>query len=119
MTIEDIMAQMFAKRAERLKLQAKADLLEEEEKALAATLTAKKATSGQYGNYFLKTKTKPVPRCPPENWPQVWAYVRENNAFDLLHKRLTETAVMARINGGESVPGIVTDDKTTYTVSEA
>jgi len=113
-TVEDICAQLAAKRRERLKLQAQADLLEQEEKNLAAELTAQSATEGQYGSYYLKRKAKKVPRAT--DWAQVWTYVRENNSFDMLHKRLTETAVMARIDAGESVPGVVTDEKITYTV---
>jgi hypothetical protein len=41
------------------------------------------------------------------DWPTVWEYVRENNAFHLLHKRLTTLAVKELWDAGLDVPGVV------------
>jgi hypothetical protein len=113
--IETILSQIASKTVERLKIQKQADKLEEEAKALTAKLDSLGVVTGTYGRFEVERKSKPVPRT--EDWTKVWAYIRENNAFDLLHKRLTETAVMARFNANEPIPGIVTDDKVTYKIT--
>jgi len=41
-----------------------------------------------------------------DNWDALWSYIRENNAFELLHKRLTDSAVKERWDAGEEVPGV-------------
>ena len=40
------------------------------------------------------------------DWQQVYAYVLETHAFDLLHKRLGVKAWEERINAGAYVPGV-------------
>lgn len=114
MSIETILSQLASKRRERLTLQEKANKLEQEEKNLQAELDALGAAEGQYGSYYLRVKAKQVPRAV--DWNAFYKYVHDNNAFDMLHKRLTETAIMARVREGEIIPGIVTDDKKTYSV---
>ena len=80
-------------------------------------LYAAKVASGQYGPYLVEFINKRVPRCT--DWPNLHAYIKQEGAFELLHKRLTETAIMERVNAGELVPGIVIDDKPTYKISAA
>ena len=104
-------------RNERLALNREADKLEQREKSILDTLTLAKVQTGTYGSYAVVVSKKKVPRCT--DWVGLHAYIRENNAFDMLHKRLTETAIMARVDEGEFVPGIVTDDKITYTFTVA
>ncbi len=41
-----------------------------------------------------------------EDWDALWSYIRENDAFELLHKRLTDSAVKERWDAGEEVPGV-------------
>jgi hypothetical protein len=113
--IENILAQISAKTNERLKLQAQANKLDEEAKALSDQLTKLGAKTGSYGAYFLTATTKKVPVA--QDWPSFWSYIRENNAFELLHKRVTEKAAMERINAGESIPGVSTADKVSYTIT--
>lgn len=114
--IESKLKELFAKRAERLKLKNKADILEQEEKNLQAELAAASVLPGIYGTLALSSKTKTVPKC--DDWSAFHRYVISQNAPELLHKRLTESAVMERIEAGEVLPGISTDDKITYTVKE-
>lgn len=40
-----------------------------------------------------------------KDWPAVYEYVRENDAFDLFEKRLNKTAFRDRLEAGEAVPG--------------
>lgn len=115
--VDTLVATLFAKREERLKLNARAAVLEQEEKNAAAELAALGVTAGFFGSYALTSKTKTVPKC--DDWNSFHRYVIANNAPELLHKRLTESAVMERINAGEIIPGISTDDKITYNVKVA
>jgi hypothetical protein len=116
MDTKDILKALFTKRAERLKLTAKAAILEQEEKSLAAELAAANVKTGVYGKFALTAKSKEVPKC--DDWTQFHRYVIAQNAPELLHKRLTESAIMERIEAGEIIPGISTDTKTAYTVKE-
>lgn len=40
------------------------------------------------------------------NWEEVYRFIKEHDAFDLLHKRLTVTAVRLRWDDGVEVSGI-------------
>lgn len=102
---------------ERLKLDQASAKLKVTEDSIKDWLTANGVTSGNYGRYNLTVTTKDVPRCT--DWAGFHAYIKESGNFDMLHKRLTESAVMARINDGEYVPGITTDPKTSYKLGAA
>lgn len=45
-----------------------------------------------------------------EDWEQLWAYIRENNAFQLLERRVSVTAYRDMLNLGRPVPGVVPND---------
>jgi hypothetical protein len=42
------------------------------------------------------------------DWEEVYKYIKANDAFDLLQRRLTETAVKLRWDDGIRLPGIET-----------
>lgn len=48
------------------------------------------------------TKKRPI----ANDWSKVYSFIREHDAFDLLHKRLTESAVNLRFDDGVEIPGI-------------
>ena len=45
-------------------------------------------------------------RAIAQDWSKIHEYIRENDAFDLLHKRLTDSAVLLRKDDGVDVPGV-------------
>jgi len=99
-------------RNERLKLDEQSKKLKVREDSILDNLTAASVTSGKYGAYqAIVAKTK-VARVT--DWHNFHAYIKENDALDMLTKHITQSAIMARINEGELVPGVTTDDKTTY-----
>lgn len=104
-------------RNQRLALDQESAKLKVREDSILDNLTAAKVESGKYGKINLTVKTKSVPRCT--DWPGFHAYILQTGNLDMLHKRLTESAVMARMDDGEYVPGIVKDEKTTYSVTLA
>ena len=48
--------------------------------------------------------SKKVPSV--KDWTAFFAYVKENDAWDLLAKRVNDTAVAERWDNGETIPGI-------------
>lgn len=99
----------FAKtRDARIEKDKEAAALKAEENELKDRLIAimrdqKVATVG--GSEFVVThrvKMKPV----AQDWSEIYAYVRDNDAFDLLQKRLTEGAVKLRWEDNIVIPGI-------------
>jgi hypothetical protein len=48
--------------------------------------------------------TKKVPSV--KDWPAFFEYVKENDAWDLLARRVNDTAVAERWDNGETIPGV-------------
>lgn len=102
--------QWYLLNQERLELQRQADALEEKEKKLkaeASTLMKQHSVLKIKGSLcdveIEEGATVPTPR----NWELIYKYIQENGAFDLLQRRLSETAVRARWDEGEDhLPGI-------------
>jgi hypothetical protein len=97
-----------AKRTERLSAQNLANNLEKEENALKATLTA--ALRGEKEPGISKTHRAMVEqeiKPSATDWPTIHAYVKARDAFDLLQRRLTDSAVKLRWDDGIEIPGIV------------
>ena len=100
---------MYNTRQQRLKLNKEADKLEKEEKALKEEIVAElskskttKAIGGKLATATLVTKQKLV----AEDWELVYKYITKNNAFELLQKRLSDPAVIERMEAGKTIPGI-------------
>lgn len=120
-TLQELIDSWGTARTNRLAEAKKVEALEVTEKKLKALVIAKMmeskqtSTGGQkYGANYSR-KEKPT----TGDWQKLYAYIKENDAFDLLQKRLTETAVTARWEDGEEIPGIVkfpVDDITMFTV---
>lgn len=80
-----------------------------------AMIDAKASSHGakKYGvNY--KRKIKPV----AGDWSKIYGWIAANDGFDILQKRLTDTAVQARWDDKIIIPGIIefpVDDITVFT----
>jgi hypothetical protein len=57
---------------------------------------------GKIANVSISTEEEPT----AENWDDVWAYVKKNNAWELLQRRLNSSAVKERWEAGKKVPGV-------------
>jgi hypothetical protein len=53
-------------------------------------------------------KTKRIPKVKDGDWTAIHQHIYNTGEFDLLQKRLNDTAVMARLEAGETLPGIET-----------
>lgn len=40
-----------------------------------------------------------------KNWPKVYAYIKANDAWDLLERRMARVAYRDRLEAGEAIPG--------------
>jgi len=82
--------------------------MEEEEKALKAYIIdnlPKSEASGAAGKVARVTiVSKEVPQV--NDWEAFHAYVKKNNAFELLQKRLSDTAINERWEAGKTIPGV-------------
>lgn len=118
--LSDLIDAYGAKRQERLLVKQTMDKLEEQEKKLKAQviqmmITAKASSHGgkKFGvNY--KRKDKPT----AGDWSKIYAWIKENDGFDILQRRLTESAVEARREDKIIIPGIMmfpVDDVTVFT----
>ena len=85
----------------------RAQLLEYEEVVSQAIITA----MSELGLDALSTPHGKVQRVVKEtpfvtDWEKFHAYVLENGALDLLHKRLSQKVALERIEEGEEIPGV-------------
>lgn len=99
---------LFDLREKRLKLDKEAAKAKAAETALADHIinTLPKDSTGAAGKHHrVQVKLKEVPQV--KDWPAFYAYVKKNNAFDLLQKRLSEGAVQERlVESKKGLPGV-------------
>jgi len=109
----------YKTREQRLLMQKQVDNVETEEKKLKEEiireLQASQVTSigGQIARVTIQEKIKPI----AQDWSQIHAWIKENDAFDLMQRRLTEAAVKARWEEGIKIPGV--DSFTVFDLSVA
>jgi hypothetical protein len=73
-----------------------------------------KALGGKFGLVKLQESIEPI----STDWRLTWDFIKEHDAFELLHKRLTVTAVKERWEHGEEVPGVGRVPKYNLSVSK-
>ena len=78
----------------------------------------KNESMGAAGSHYrvtLKKDTKPT----TTDWTQVFEYIKLNDAFDIVQRRLTEGAVKARWEEGIEIPGVSKFQTTKLTVARS
>ncbi len=112
--------QYIAARNQRLGYDKKSAELHKHEVLLRQAVIAKVRETGQTASStplgVVKIKAHQEPKAT--NWPEVWQYIKENDAFDLLHKSLTVTAIRDRVAEGITIPGIEFTEVWKATVSK-
>lgn len=118
MDIESLITELHTKRTERLSLQRKAELLEEEEKSLKAQIgkymRAANRVVYEVGSLVCSYQESEEPFV--EDWSKTIAYIKQTGSVDLLQKRLTMSAARARIAEEGSIPGVGIATKVTINV---
>jgi hypothetical protein len=59
-------------------------------------------------------ETKMVPYV--EDWPEFLTWIKNNDALDCLQKRLTDSAIAARLADNKDIPGVKQAEKSVITV---
>lgn len=99
---------LYLTRQDRLTAQKVVDELQERETALREylinNLPKSEATGVQGGVARATVVLKEVPRV--EDWDALYAYVKKQNAFELLQRRVSNAAVEERWELGKQVPGV-------------
>lgn len=100
--------EFYVAREERLELARQLAAADQKEKLLKehiireCGLAKLSAIGGQRAIVKLTSKQKPI----VTNWNDVYSFIRKEDAFDLLQKRLTDTAVKLRWDDGIALAGI-------------
>jgi len=53
-----------------------------------------------------------------KDWPEIWGYVVENEAFDLIERRINNKAYRDRLEAGETIPGTESFDVITLSLTK-
>lgn len=111
---------LYQLREKRLEEQKKVDVIEEEEKALKEHLIQnlpKSEASGVAGKLARVTiVTKIVPQV--EDWDKFYAHIKKKGEFDLMQRRVSDTAVKERWDAGKQVPGVKTFNALTVSINK-
>lgn len=110
---------LHEKRSARLAADKVAAALKDEEQALIEHIinNLPKDSGGAIGKaYKVTVVTKEKPQV--KDWPLFYAYVLKNKAFDLLQRRLSDTAIAERIADKRKVPGVEMFNATTVSLTK-
>lgn len=116
--IAALVDQLFKLREKRYKLQRAATAIEEQEKDIRARLIAelpKHDATGIAGKIArAQLEVKRVWRV--QEWDKLYAYIGRTKAFDLLQRRLNESAIKERAEAKRPVPGVAAEAITTVSL---
>lgn len=99
---------IYQLRETRLGLERQAELVKKNESLvreyIIATLPKSEAmgVAGKVCRVTVKTKTVPQVK----DWDKVYKFIKENDAFDLLQRRLSDAAVSERWDDDVEIPGV-------------
>lgn len=95
-------------RDRRRSLQREVDDIQAEETELKNTIVSEltKANSRSVGGSSFICSIEQVDKPVAGDWSKTYEWIKENDSFDLLQKRLNEAAVLARWEEGIVIPGI-------------
>jgi hypothetical protein len=100
--------QLYEVREKRLLLSKQVDEFQAHEVALKEHLIQnlpKSEASGVAGKLCRVTVvSKPIPQV--KDWDKFYKFVKKTGAFDLMQRRLSDTAVKERWEAGKEVPGV-------------
>lgn len=99
---------LFVTREQRLDLQRRLDKMAELESALKEWFIENLPRSDASGiaGKIARVQIKANPTPVVDDWDKFYAYVKRHNAFELLQRRLNETAVKERWEDKKQVPGV-------------
>lgn len=99
---------LYELRAQRLDAEKAIKAMKSDELALRVTIkrlldaASLEGGRGQIASTSVIHSTEPTAK----DWPAIYGFIRENDAFDMLQRRLSATAVKDRWESGIIIPGI-------------
>lgn len=107
-------------RAQRLNLEKEVKERKRTEKAYMEHIIAKLRGINMEngGGHVANASIKEVEVPTPKDWPAIWEFVKQNNAWDLLQKRLSGKAVQERWDQEIVIPGIETFTKVSLSLTK-
>lgn len=117
--LPDVINRYISVRAQRLTLEKEAASIKELEDELSKLIVERYREQGinvlgSTNGSVKMTKTE-EPVC--NDWPELWDHIKETGQWELLHKRITTTAIKEHYDAGETIPGISFIDKFKLSVS--
>ena len=88
----------------------------EAKQTLIKALQSQELSAAASAKYLVKYKLEDKPIA--SNWDDIYRYIQDTGSFDLLQRRLLESAVKARWEDDEELPGITTYPVDKLTVSK-
>ena len=111
---------LFKTREKRLEAQKVVDAIEAEEKALKEHIIQnlpKSEASGVAGKVARVTVvTKVIPQV--KDWDVFYKFIKKTDSFDLLQRRLTDTAIRERWEDGKTIPGVESFNAVTVSINK-
>jgi hypothetical protein len=101
--VDALYATKEARRAAERELRAGELVEAEEEQAILRDLQRTGVTQVQ--GRVAVAEVRDAPSIMVTDWPALHAFVKAQDAWDLIQKRLTQSAVRTRMERGEEVPG--------------
>jgi hypothetical protein len=99
---------LYATRQTRLALQREVDELQAQETAIKDHLinTLPKDDSTGAAGKVARVQITVSSKATAEDWPKVYEFVRKYRRFDLLYRRLNDSAVKEMWDAGKEIPGV-------------
>lgn len=85
-------------------------------KGIARDLRAGQLEAGRGEAASFSPGSRPV--VTVTDWEAFYKYIRKQDAFELLHRRVTTDAVVERLDKGEKVPGVEREAAFTYSLTK-
>jgi hypothetical protein len=119
--LPDLAGNFIAARAERLRIEKLVEEMKAREETLKDAIVSKMREQGMtaIGTDNGLVKMNELIEPVATDWQMVWDHVQKTGHFDLLHRRLANTAVKARWESGEEIPGVTSTTVFKLTVSKA
>lgn len=107
-SVGTLIDRLYIMRESRKELEKEVDKMNEKEEELKRILEAElsklglQAAKGTLAGVSISFKETPT----VFDWDKVYKYILEHDAFEILHKRLSTTAVLERFENADSIEGI-------------
>jgi len=118
LTIGELIDALYDVRKYRSEILMKADLVKDDESFIETYLLNKFGKQGLHGAQGSKAKVSIKEAVHPTvyDWDELYEYIAETGAYDLLQKRISTEAWKLRVNDGLNIQGVTSFIKVTLSM---